>query len=85
MEFEDFNHGFVVVEHVDKLLAVCPWARLVLNKVARLVIDDGILSSHCRNFDKVFCHRERAVEDFVHVLGGVELEGLAEHDWSEAS
>ena len=81
MELEDFDHGFVLVEHVDKFLTHV-LLTLVLHEVASLVTDNSIISSHCRDFDKVFRYGECVVEDFVHVLHGAELEGLAEHDWS---
>ena len=60
--------------HVNELFAGCLRAHLVLNKLSRLVVDDSTTCSHTRDFDKAFCHRQRVVEDFVHVLHGVELD-----------
>ena len=45
-------------------------------------MEDSTFCSHIRNFDKVVCNGERAVEDFAHVLDGVEFEHVAEFDLS---
>ena len=78
MKFEHFDHRFAHVEHVDKFFRT----QLVLDTVSWLEVEDSTFISHIWNWDKVLCDGEGLIQDFTHIVDGVEFEHPVKLDGS---